>query len=291
MNKISLWENCYDSINHGLSHLEEAVKTGNIFDYKRAVLDFSHAAELLLKEMLFRINPVLVFDKNHLFEKCLDPMNPTLDELYNCKSLEVNPLCNAVKKYIPEFEGNFNIFSSQTAKLRNKIQHFCFTVDKDEIREILLKLSYQLLCPAFHYLDYGESYDPIENRLRNIFSCDENMKEQISLLKKIGSEYELGVCFACGSYSFFIEYNGKSYPERCYCTSCNYSKEKIHNEIYYVCPECTVGSLLYCKELDGGICLNYKCANHRDGGILTPMEWCYECQDYRIEDECSCMIE
>ncbi|PFV34816.1 hypothetical protein COL01_10740 [Bacillus thuringiensis] len=114
MNKISLWKNCYGSLNHGPSHLEETVKARNIFDYKRAVLDFSHAAELLLKEMLFRINPVLVFDKNHLFEKCLDPMNPILDKLCNCKSLEINPLCNAVKKYIPDFEGNIQRTNIET---------------------------------------------------------------------------------------------------------------------------------------------------------------------------------
>ncbi|WP_404453979.1 hypothetical protein LG329_04670 [Virgibacillus necropolis] len=45
-----------DSIEHGLEHLEAAIKNDDAYDYKRVVLDFCHAAQLLLKEILFRID-------------------------------------------------------------------------------------------------------------------------------------------------------------------------------------------------------------------------------------------
>ena len=291
MNKVSLWDNAYDSLVHGLDHLENAVKNDSVFEYKRSVLDFCHATELLLKEMLFRINPIYIFDKNNLFDKCKDPMNPTIDELYQCKSLDVNQLCNTVKKYVPDFKCNMNIYSKQAANLRNKIQHFCFAVTSEEVKELLLKLSYQLLCPAFEILDTKKEYEPIEKRLRGIFTLDENIEQQINLLEIKGSEFERGFCYSCGSYSFFIEYNGHSFPERCYCTSCNYNKDQIQNENYYVCPECLVCSLLYCDELEDGICLNHKCSNSKDGGITTYMVWCGTCQDYNIEGICECTKE
>lgn len=289
MIRVSLWENAYDSLQHGLEHLELAEHNNNlplaIFDYKRAIMDFCHAAELLLKEMLFRIDPIYAFDKNQLFDKCIDPLSPTMEELYNCKSLEVASLCDAVKKYVPNFKGNTKVYSSQAARLRNKIQHFCFEVNRKEIREILLRLSHQLLTPAFYYLQTDISYNPIDKKLREIFTIDMKVEQY---LKSIKSEYEIGFCYACGSYSFYIEYNGFSYPQRCFCTNCNYGKYNIQDEIYHVCPECNLGSLLICEELDGGICLNYKCSNQKDGGILTSIEWCEKCSEYKIEEECSC---
>lgn len=289
MIRVTLWENAYDSLQHGLVHLERAEKTEElslaIFDYKRAVMDFCHAAELLLKEMLFRIDPIYAFDKNQLFEKCNDPLNPTMEELYNCKSLEVNPLCRAIQRYVPKFTGNTKIYSNQAAKLRNKIQHFCFEVRRKEIREILLRLSHQLLTPAFYYLKTAKDYRPIDKRLRKIFTIGMDVEQY---LNNIDSEYESGVCYSCGTYSFYIEYNGLSYPEHCFCTSCNYGKYNIKGEIYYECPECNIGSLLFCEELDSGVCLNYKCANQKDGGIVTPMEWCDNCREYKIEELCNC---
>lgn len=142
-----------------------------------------------------------------------------------------------------------------------------------------------MLTPAFYYLQKDKNFNPIDRRLREIFTLDMKVEQY---LKTINSEYKMGVCYACGSYSFYIEYNGLPYPQRCFCKSCNYGKYNIQDEIYYECPECNYGSLLFCEELDGGICLNYKCANQKDGGIMTSMEWCNTCYDYKIEEKCNC---
>ena len=93
MLKLSLGENTKDSINHGLVHLEKAVRDNSISDYKHAILSLFQATELILKELLAIKDIIYVFDKNSLFDKCVNPLEPTLEELYNCKSIEVNKLC------------------------------------------------------------------------------------------------------------------------------------------------------------------------------------------------------
>lgn len=292
MISVSLWENAYDSLDHGLDHLEKAVGTGNAYDYKRVVLDFCHAAELLLKEILYRKNPIYAFDKNDLFKKCNDPLNPTLEELYNCKSLEVNPLCEAIKKYVPEFNANLKVYSGEASKLRNKIQHFCYSTTNDEVRRLLLKLSYQLLCPAFTYLNTNQLIAPLQKRLYEVFHIDEILNYHKGIMQATNEDFEIGFCYSCGSLGLFIIYDGYgSYPKSCECVACTYTKKNIQSDDFHECPECSANSLIYAEELDGGICLWYKCANNRDGGILTPMFICDICHEYRIEEVCNCNNE
>lgn len=294
MIEITLWENAYDSIEHGLEHFEDAINSDNPYDYKRAVLDFCHATELLLKEILFRINPIYAFDKNDLFKKCNDPLNPTIEELYSCRSLEVQSLCSAIEKYAPELKlehkAKLNVFI-EASKLRNKIQHFCYKSTASEVRSILLRLNYQLLCPVFSYLDTGKKYEPLEKRLYEA-SNEIVMEYHAAIYDKEKRDYENGTCFACGSYALIITYDSFSgYPNSCECFACKFSLENIQVEDFRECTECYVNSLVYSEELDGGLCLSYKCANHRDGGILTLMEICDSCKDYKIEDVCQCVEE
>ncbi|PES24637.1 hypothetical protein CN488_04580 [Bacillus anthracis] len=294
MIRITLWENAYDSIEHGLEHLEVAIRNDDAYEYKRVVLDFCHAAELLLKEILFRINPIYAFDKNDLFKKCIDPLHPTIEELYLCRSLEVHSLCAAVEKYAPELKkkhnANLNVFSTEASRLRNKIQHFCYKSTVSEVRDVLLRLSYQLLCPAFSYLDTGKKYDPLEKRLYEAFSMETVLEYYQVTYDKEQRDYSIGCCYACGSYALIMTYDTTSgYPTSCECLACKFSQKNILLEDYRTCPECGVNALVYSEELDGGICLWHRCANHKDGGILTPMEMCDSCNDYKIEDVCECL--
>lgn len=294
MIEITLWDNAYDSIEHGLEHFEAAIRSDDPYDYKRSVLDFCHATELLLKEILYRIDPIYAFDKNDLFKKCNDPMNPTIEELYLCRSLEVQPLCSAVEKYAPklklEYKANLNVFK-EASKLRNKIQHFCYKSTAAEVKSILLKLNYQLLCPVFSYLDTGKKYEPLEKRLYEA-SSEIVMDYHASIYNKEKRDYEKGCCFACGSYSLIMTYDSfGNFPIACECLACTFSVENITSNDYRECPECTAYSLVYSEELDGGICLWHKCANHRDGGVLTSIEMCDICNDYKIEDICYCVEE
>lgn len=292
---ITLWENAFDSIEHGLDHLQKAIKTDNGFDYKRTVLDFCHATELLLKEVLYRINPIYVFEEKSLRRNCKDPLNPTLQELYSCKSLDVKGLCAAINTHVPDLTSpksrlNLGVYSEEASHLRNKIQHFCYNVTNDEVRSILLRLSYQVLCPLFTYLDKDKEYEPLQQRLYEIFAVDEIIDHYKTELQSRGkTDYEIGVCYACGFYGLFIEYDSYgSYPVNCECVACSFKIENISGEDFHECPECSAPSLVYNEELDAGLCLWHRCPNQKDGGVVTSMTWCSKCREYKIEDNCKC---
>ena len=135
MVEILLYENAYDSIQHGLEHLKLANRKNKHNDYKHALLCMFQGTELLLKQLLCLIDTILIFDKNSLFENCSDYRNPTLDELFNCKSLDINKICREVKKKYPQTFTSLNIVEN-VAKERNKIQHFGISFDENNIKSI-----------------------------------------------------------------------------------------------------------------------------------------------------------
>ncbi len=120
MMKFLLYENAFDSISHGFEHLSLAEKSGDKRDYKYALLSVFQGVELLLKQLLCFKNIIYLFDKNSLFDHCVDPLKPTLEELFNCKSLEINKLCNEVKKHYPATFKSSNLKKvAIAAKVRN----------------------------------------------------------------------------------------------------------------------------------------------------------------------------
>jgi HEPN domain-containing protein len=146
-----LYENAFDSISHGLEHLKLAKEKGNKKDFKHAMLAIFQGSELLLKQLLCLRNPILMFDKNSLYEKCKDPTQPMLEELFDCKSLEINKLSSEVLKHYP---GNFNSSSlkiiNKVAKVRNKIQHFGIQIEEEEeFTKLILELYYHVISPSF----------------------------------------------------------------------------------------------------------------------------------------------
>src|SRR5690606_24394875 len=101
MVKFSLLENATDSIETGLAHFYLAEKEHSDRDYKRCLLDLFQGAELVLKATLARINDTLIFEESSLKKFCNEPQQPTVQELYRCKSVTIYELCKRVKKYYP----------------------------------------------------------------------------------------------------------------------------------------------------------------------------------------------
>lgn len=293
MIKFSLFENAMDSINHGFKHLEYAVENNSRNDYKQAILSMFQATEILLKELLLQINPIYIFDKNSLFEKCKDPMQPTIDEVYNCKSIDVNKLCKEIIRFYPRFfnKNSFKIVD-QMANERNKIQHFCLEIESKEVQNLILKLYKKILSPALKILCDKVRNDEINCQLNEdlnkIFCFFEVADKEENFLKLSDENFTRGSCYDCGNYSLFMFYGDSGYPEKIYCTSCDFKRDNIQLDEYRICPECGGNSLIYDDALEGGICLWHKCANHRDGGVLVEMEYCNECNDYKIEGNCIC---
>lgn len=292
--KFGLLENAIDSINHGFDHLKIAIDENDSSDYKQTILLIFQGVELLLKELLFQKNPIYIFDKNVLFEKCSDFNNPALEELYNCKSLDINQISNSIKKLHPDlFDRSAFQIIRDSAKIRNMIQHFAIEIKKEEIIKTIVKLYGKVITPALQHI--GKTHidgclkNVFESRIDDILHFNKIAEQQAEILKISDFDFEKGNCFACGNYSlFFIYSNGPEFAESFYCTSCGYSKKSLCDLEKFTCPECNAISLIYCEELKDGVCLWYNCGNNKDGGILTPMEWCHKCKNYKIESVCEC---
>jgi len=293
MIKISLYENAFESISHGIEHLYLAVNSGEGKDYKHALLNIFQGTELLLKHLLYLKNPIFAFDKNSLYEKCADLMNPTLSELFECKSLEINKLCSEVKKHYFDFP-TLKIVEN-AARQRNKIQHFGIQIEANEIKGLILGLYYQVISPALKIIGKSiedKKYDDVlYGELNNIFSFFAVADNEQKFITVNGEDFTRTHCHYCGNYSLFIFYDTQSYPTRYYCSSCNNKKDNINIEEFRDCPECGACSIVYDESIDAGICLWYKCANNKDGGITLDMEYCNSCNDYKIEGKCQCKIE
>lgn len=295
MIKLGLYENAIDSIAHGFDHLELAEKHKRKTDYKSAILLIFQGVELIIKELVCEKNVLYIFDKNSLFEKCNDWLNPTTEELYECRSIDINKLHATARKFYPLiFNKETENIIREAARLRNKAQHFSFEASSEEIKSILLRLYNKIISPCLTMLGQGvitgTINDPLRERIERIYCCSEVADQESRALRLIDKDFDRGSCFACGYFSLFI-IHGISYPTHCYCTSCGYKKNNIKEWDLLECPECSALSLYYCEELGGGICLWHKCANHKDGGILTSMIWCDECKSYKVEDICQCNKE
>lgn len=175
MIKITLYENAIDSINHGIEHFNIANKRDSSADFKQAILLMFQGTELLLKSLLSQIDVIYIFDKNSPFEKCTDPLKPTIDELNRCKSLEINKLCREIYKYYSDEypKGSLKIIEKM-ARTRNQIQHFGIIIDKSTVIAALGQLYFEVISVGL-------------NLLGNIGTSDKNLSLQEEIQKVYAS--------------------------------------------------------------------------------------------------------
>ena len=293
MIKISLYENAFDSILHGLEHLEIAKNKDSKTDYKHALLALFQGVELLLKQLLYLKSHIYVFCKNSLYKKCKDPLNPTLEELFKCKSLEIGELCREVKKYYKELRSLKIV--EDLAKERNKIQHFATDFDEKKLVEDIIKLNYKVITPSLRIIgeeveDLDIKKDELNMKIKSIFSLWDIADKEEKILNLDSKIFSRGGCPGCGNYSLFIIFKEGSHPTSYYCTSCNHSEEEIDISELHICPECGWPSLMYSEKLGGGICLCDDCSFCKESEVVD-MVYCDICNTYKAEGICECNID
>lgn len=280
--KFTLIENALDSIDLGLEYFYEAKNDFTPRRYKQCLINMFHGSELILKELLRKIDVILIFDKNSLFKICEKPLTPTDDELYKVKSIDINSLCLEVVKHYPaEFKGKINIVAG-LAKERNKIQHFAIDINPEVLSNLLISLYMDVFKPAFKIilsdLNYVNQYNsPLENNIINA--------EKKFLNIQGDSDNYLAMCPKCENHSHFILYKGTGYPVETYCICCDYKNTNIDISEYVICPECANPTLIYDQNNDGGVCLYEKCYYAKEGGFVE-MEPCGRCKGFIIEGLC-----
>ncbi|EDW3871149.1 hypothetical protein YQ06_000933 [Salmonella enterica subsp. diarizonae] len=280
--KFSLIENALDSIDLGLEYFYEAKKVFTPRKYKQCLINMFHGSELILKELLRRVDVVLIFDKNSLFKVCEKPLTPTDDELYKVKSIDINTLCSEVLRHYPvEFKGKINIVSG-LAKERNKIQHFAIDIDPEVLSKLLTSLYVDVFKPSFKIilsdLSYVNPYNsPLEKQIID--------SERKFLDIQGDSDNYLAMCPKCENHPHFILYKGTGYPVDTYCICCDYKNVDIDASELFVCPECGNPSLIYDEDNLAGVCLYEKCYYAKEGGFVE-MRPCERCDGFIIEDSC-----
>lgn len=293
MIKFTLIENSLDSIKSGMDYLDIAERKNCPASYKKALLSLFQGAELILKEILVQIDPIIIFDKNSLFKNCVSPLQPKIEELYDCKSIDINGICQELKKHYPDKFKKSNLKIIQDlAKERNKIQHFAFEITPDRLKASLVKLYLMVIKPAMLLAGEKAASDTFVEGINRI-CFDEHAADVEELFLNVDKRHEFvkGGCCHCESYTLFIIYDGEPYPVSCYCTTCDFEKQEIAMCEFHECPECGANSVLYDEKLGGGICLWHKCADCVES-ILTTMEPCTGCDGYLIENKCiNCTIE
>ncbi|MEO2267918.1 hypothetical protein V1358_11445 [Pseudoalteromonas sp. YIC-656] len=288
MIKFTLIENSLDSIEQGLQFLTKAENDKCNSAYKHALLCLFQGAELILKEVLVLIDPITIFDKNSLFKHCVSPLNPTMDELYKCKSIDIRGIGQELRKHYPEVFLNSNIkVLDRSAIERNKIQHFAIEVSPEDLTKNLIELYLKVIKPAFKIVQAG-SYSVEQNGITLDTINERIFRFENSFLNvKIGDGFYIGMCPSCEEHHHFIIYEGESYPIYTYCISCDYELADINilSTEYHICPECGAPSLVYDETNQAGVCLWRKCYYCQEGGFVD-MEPCDSCSGYLIEEHC-----
>lgn len=295
--KISLFENAMDSVEHGIEHLKSGKEKKSNYDYKHALLLMFHGAELLLKQLLYLKNPIYIFDKNSLYKNCIDFINPTHEELLNCKSLDMKDLAREVSKYYSNqfTKSSLESIINSASKERNKLQHFATNTTEQDVISIILKLYHKVIHPSLKIIGKDQPLDSNDEYLKilnSIFSFWENANKTEEILDIEGKVFKRMICHECGQYSLFVLYEDNSgYPTNYYCSCCDNTKDSISMNDYYICPECDFYTLVYNPELMGGTCLNESCCSNKDGEVVIDMEYCDNCHSYKIEEICQCNKE
>lgn len=292
MIKFTLIENSLDSIEQGLGFFEKAKKDNCNSAYKHALLCLFQGAELILKEVLVIIDPIIIFDKNSLFRICQIPLAPTINELYKCKSIDIAELGRELRKNYPKIfnDGDIKILN-KLALERNKIQHFAIEISPDELIRVLLEMYLRIIKPAFRIIQESDH----KNRADLIDIAEINDRimrfEESFLAVKVGDGFCTGSCPQCNEQHHLIIYENDSYPIYSYCVSCHYELKDIKSSSYEVCPECGANSLIYDSSKKAGVCLWKECYHCREGDFVE-MKPCETCTGYRIENECkNCSVD
>jgi len=220
MLRFSLLENGIDSIKHGIAHFVKS-------DYKYAILHIFHGIELLLKESLYRIRPILIYrDIDRLIKE--DSYTVGFDSLIT--RLENVNLIKLGAESIP---------LRNLQRYRNRIEHKSITLDKKSAEDILgesLKFIFKFSKEKLEInLEDHVSKSNWERIEEMIVSYDERMEKAIKEMNDIipgdkdGLLYHRLECPYCGNETVLYEDGGAKEAK------CFFCHEPVH---IFICGSC-----------------------------------------------------
>ena len=203
---MDLFENAIDSFKESLKKYAEASK-GDSTAYKFVILHFVHFAELLFKDYLHDIHPLLVY-KN--------PFSKKIDE--NTSTIGLWEAINFLENDKKEISQNFKDDLEYIKRTRNKIEHYKFdnlhskykVFSPENIQEYISEENFNIFRKLA--IDYKTKYDIAKEE------ADKVMNLYISEYSDGGELQKTYNCPECGYENFLIPNEDSSTGYKCvYC--------------------------------------------------------------------------
>ncbi|MFA7348965.1 MAG: hypothetical protein WCZ86_14520 [Desulfurivibrionaceae bacterium] len=237
MLKFNLIDNARDSLEHAIGHLTTCKNFG-CGDYKRAILDLSHVAELLFKERLRMIHPAFVLsnvDKYPSTAAHTVSAADALSRLENIAGVEFKNSDRAALKTIRE--------------KRNEIEHYEFSISEDEAKVVIgniLVFIFRFSCDEIG-LDWADRRltDPAWAKLNEYAAFYEAQRAHVLEILE-GSGLPTVNCPMCHNDTFDLESE--------VCLLCGHREEVLK------CVRCKADYL-------------YSDVEYEDAGICSKCEW------------------
>ena len=299
--EFDLVQNALHSLSEAMSYYHEADETANADKYKFCILLSAHCAELLIKELLRRNHPSLVFEDIDKIKRITDDVDAQTVG-YKLAMQRAKNLCGV------DFQ-QYENYLAELGAVRNRVQHYKCTIDgvyyKRLMSQVFSAIEY-LFLDVLH-LHFEDFEDVIDSRDVSFLHEDANAfaARKNDLRKEFESgnatryriEYDNGhildiPCPTCGTTFLAQEDHircklcGKEYIDQRSlhendraCIISNHvlrelgrRKGKLSYPIYE-CPECEHDAVVYIGATPDGeswLCLN--CATMYDG-----MSYCDDC--------------
>lgn len=207
---LDLYQNAIDSLNEGMSFYTESLSDAS--KYKFCIIIISNFMELMLKHMVEKQNPLLMFEKP--YEKNI---KRTINYKQSIQILVNLDIC--VKK---ELTNDINTLY----EIRNNIIHYKFEYNTTVIRSIIIKVI-DGLRKLYNTVTKKDFICDVSEHTRNVF-------------KKIEDDYSIELHLAQGEAEEEAIDEGLEIIDCGYCCESKTAVERTGNEIY--CH--------YCKETD-----------------------------------------
>lgn len=211
--EYGLVENALHSLREAMNYYHEGDETTNATQYKFSILLSAHCAELLLKEVLRRSHPALLFEDIDHIKDLQNNDNQTVG--FKTAILRVKNLCQVDLQ-------QYEQYLDELGKVRNQIQHYKYQI-KGEYHKALMARTFSAIEFLFRdvlNLRFEDYADIIDNEdiefLHEDIATNEARKADIikefkeGRAKKFKLEYSDGkyiniCCPICGTESLAID--------------------------------------------------------------------------------------